>query len=330
MSGMGERITEFQKSGQNKAALIEEIVKDVVNRKDHYGFRDRDQALELLGGFYHRIDAMIEKYRGTDKGFEPYMSSSLHYFKKNEECLARERNFRESGFITRPEFHAYSVSDAYGDQGIPECEEEEAAIDPERFMIALSVDPERSASRVSASKRVLFLALKCAFLLEDAHIERLGRITGLGEGHLRSRVDALKELAEDRYRRRESHVRLRDKIYASLCFYENRLKDELDPEKREEWKGIIARHRRRLQSVRQKIRAVPVQPTNEEIAMVMGLPKGTVDSGLHYLKNRDSALRDAARKAYIPRHGNTIRFGQRPQARGDAGAFSRKDLALSA
>ncbi|GEM_PF-1131827 len=322
-------ILRVQAGGPGRTAVISRIINDVVAKRERYGYADRQEALEHLAGFYHRIGNLVDKYRPSQRGFEPYMVSSLRFHRRNDEIEARERSFRLSEILARPEYRdcAWSEADAqvtwdadetpgHGQGHLEDSHRRE-------ILAGLSVDARRPASLESACKRILFLALKCGFSLNETQICLLGGITGLGEAHLRSRIEALRSMAESRLRRQEAYIRVRDKLYAGLCYYEGRAKQESDPERRARWDILVERYRARLRRARQRVNAVQAQPTNEEVALVLGLPKGTVDSGLHYLRKNAPILPEAQASGYSAGHGYTVRFRQSRQARGNASPLRR-------
>jgi hypothetical protein len=306
-----KEIMEVQETGSGKASLIGRIVEGMVAERDRYGFKDRTELLDLLAGFYHRIGNLVDKYRPSERGFGPYLATSLYFHRRARDIDARDRSFKETEVLQR----------ADADEGAEDAEEGEERARPRRgraFLAAISADATRSASVESAGKRLLFLALKCSFALSDVQIERLGEIIGMGEDHLRTRIDALKSMARDRIARRNIHMRVRDKVYAGLCYYEGRAKGECDPVKREEWETLADRFRMRLKRARERVNAVLADPTNEEVALVLGLPKGTIDSGLHYIRKRGAALPALAQAVYDPGHGNPRGQQERSQALGNA------------
>ncbi len=300
--------------------LYGRIVENMVAERARYGFKDRVELLDLIGGFYHRIGRLVGRYRPRERGFGPYLATSLRYFKRARDIEERDKSFRESECMIR------ALPTERGDDANATASEASSGRDPgdgadsgseapprgRDFLASISPDATRSASVESTGKRILFLALKCAFSLTEEHIDRLGTITGTGSAHLKSRIEALRVLASERIKRREIQIRVRDKVFSGLCYYEGRAKAENDPERRREWEVLAERYRMRFSRARERVRAVQADPTNEEIALVLGLPKGTVDSGLHYLKKRGAALRSGGEAFYARAHGNPPRFLERP------------------
>jgi hypothetical protein len=53
---------------------------------------------------------------------------------------------------------------------------------------------------------------------------------------------------------------------------------------------------KRVKTLSRSIQRIPVHPTHTEIARVLHIPKGSVDSGLHYLKNGLGGKKPARRR----------------------------------
>ena len=67
----------------------------------------------------------------------------------------------------------------------------------------------------------------------------------------------------------------------------NRLRSEVEDDKRSRLQDSLGRERRCLESARREIRAFRPTVPNSVVARILGVPKGTVDSGLYYLKRRE-------------------------------------------
>jgi hypothetical protein len=78
----------------------------------------------------------------------------------------------------------------------------------------------------------------------------------------------------------------RNGSWCRLRFLETRLREELEQPRREKLSSALERERIRFERARSELRSFrPVVP-NAVVARILGVPKGTVDSGLYYLKKR--------------------------------------------
>ncbi len=69
-------------------------------------------------------------------------------------------------------------------------------------------------------------------------------------------------------------------------------KIKTDPAGRQAREQALARARRRMRLAMQRMARVGLSPTNREIAALLGVPKGTVDSGLYWLKRKLASVYD--------------------------------------
>jgi DNA-directed RNA polymerase specialized sigma24 family protein len=84
----------------------------------------------------------------------------------------------------------------------------------------------------------------------------------------------------------------RNKSYAAIRLLETELQAEVDLPKRAAAEESLARMRRRMATAMERMSRVGLAPTNLEISKVLGVPKGTVDSGLYWLKKKLAAVLD--------------------------------------
>lgn len=275
------KVLDHQKTGSGFGELMRDIVETVLENREVYGFKDKDEACDVLAQYYPRISSLVRRFSGKDRSFEPYLFSSLKYFRKSIECKRREQDMREREVHTRE----IMIPLAREFDAAPDIADSPALPDGEGFVRSLSLKPGNEACRASARKRILYLGLKCAFSLNDRQVAAIARLAEIPEAHLIERISFLRTMAESRFARREYLGRLRDKLFASLCYYERKLHDELDEFKKGRYEMMVERFKHRLANCRERLEAVRLEPTNTEIALVLGVPKGTVDSGIYCFKH---------------------------------------------
>ncbi len=84
----------------------------------------------------------------------------------------------------------------------------------------------------------------------------------------------------------------RNKAFAAIRLLEHELLAETEPGKRAFLEKSLARMRLRMSTAMQRMSRVGVAPTNLEISKALGVPKGTVDSGLYWLKRKLASVYD--------------------------------------
>ncbi|MFW5843438.1 MAG: hypothetical protein ACOCW6_05895, partial [Spirochaetota bacterium] len=119
--------------------------------------------------------------------------------------------------------------------------------------------------------------------------------------------DRLEERLRKKDPRLETLRRRRNIAYATIIQVQGELFGCIDSRRRAKLAYRLRVHRKRLETARSLIARVPLRPTNDEIALILGIPKGSVDSTLDYLR-KQKGLR------HTHRHdGSTPRHKQSPQ-----------------
>jgi hypothetical protein len=162
-------------------------------------------------------------------------------------------------------------------------------------MYAASEEAEYFVSDVQSSigtkirnqRQILFLLLKCYYFLSDDFIERVAPVLNMDHEELVTLINNLHQVRK----RQEDEIRLlkeriNSQYYRCICF-ESRMR--AFPEgscHHERMKQYLERGRTRLHSMRKHLSNMRMNASNREVADILQIPKGTVDSGLHALKEK--------------------------------------------
>jgi len=236
-------------------------IKEGMRRLANWDRADNDEYLSWL---YPRISQAIGTYRETGSSFETYIGSLVR-------MTAKE--FRSKKFRTYLSEYAAWMSvfpDMYTYEEPPEyvCAEKEA-------------NPKSENPR-----QLLILLLKCCCYVSDDFLERAAPRLGMSPEELNRMVSFLKKLRE---KREQYNVYLQEKAnfqFYRCIFYEKRLKAL--PENSiaaQRIKGRLERGRERLANLRKRLAKRLPDPSNGQIAKLLGISKGTVDSVLYRLKS---------------------------------------------
>ena len=276
MENLTDKVLRYQKTGQGLA----EIVNELAPRVYHFPRRTMGWDEDACGDFYvfvhPRILRLVERFRNQGKPFESYLWAVLNWQVRN---FARERCQRE---------RAWRVSlrmDAAGDVPTP--------VAPDADPSALPCTDMARAIRTPADRRnFLFLVLKCARQLDPSRASQLAALAGTAPGRLLDLVGTLRDMRTGRERRLQKFASRRNRAYAKILLMETELRGEVEPAKIAALRGTLQRARLRMRSSAERMARVGMSPTNREIAAVLGIPKGTVDSGLYWLKKKLAAVYD--------------------------------------
>lgn len=277
MTKLTELVVAYQKTG----AGYEQVRQQVEQWVYYYpatrpGFSQEDCA-DFLLYFRAKVPALLYKYAHSGRSFEHYLARTLRWQLRSF-ARVRRRRLRMHELTRAPDIWDGLIGVAESSETVSHV----ATTATERLAGARCA----GAPQGSASRRMVILAMKAAVLVSDAQLDELARVTGYHEHRLRECRDELRRLVGRRDRRRtELRARRND------AFFQVRLaQDELATTPEEHRRAVVRRElerqNRRLLNARRELARVPAVPTNGEIAVVLGIPKGTIDSALHYMKHR--------------------------------------------
>jgi len=240
---------------------IFKAVKEDVRRLANWDRADNDEYLSWL---YPRISHAIGAYHETGSSFETYIGSMVRMTAKEFRSRKARTYLAESAawISVFPDMYTYENPPEYS------CVEETASPKP--------VNP----------RQLLILILKCCCYVSDDFLERVAPKLGVLPEELSRMVNFLKKLRE---KREQFNAELQEKAnyqFYRCIFYEKRLKAL--PENSitsQRIRDRLNRGRERLSNIRQRLAKRLPDPSNSQIAKILGISKGTVDSVLYRLKS---------------------------------------------
>jgi DNA-directed RNA polymerase specialized sigma24 family protein len=310
MENLTQKVLSYQQTRQG----LEGILQDLAPRIYRYPRRKMGWDEDACGDFYlffqPRLVRLLTRFRDQGKPFESYLGSVMCWQLKN---FARERRRSEKawGVSLRLEDGGGLPEEGEPRQGEPPESPWEAASGPGPIgapapgpdggetSCGCAGFPDPSDERIlsvlespSDRRNLLLLALKCIRMLPPERYPALAALTGMSEQRLGFLVEDLRAGMEPRERRLESFRGRRNRAFAQSLLLEADLAGETDSERRRDLSSRLARARRRMAAAIDRMSRVMPGPTNREIAAALGLPKGTVDSGLYWLKRKLAAVYD--------------------------------------
>jgi len=270
------------KAGQvNRESIFERIASEIYANPSRFGFDGEDDAADALCRYRRRISSLPDRYQDMGAPFEAFLVTSLRFLART---MRRERR-RE-----REREYVCEVSEGWRAEAMAsDCGQFE------EFLPGPLPEPPPSSGRTEPTSlelaafrtRLVFLYLKCAWEADDEKTRLIAEATGVPEDWLAAALaQALRALEAERCRYERLSCR-RDRAWSRVCLLENRLRTEVEEDKRNRLQDSICREKRCLESARRELRAFRPTVPNSIVARILGIPKGTVDSGLYYLKRRE-------------------------------------------
>jgi len=240
--------------------IFEFILKNV--KRFHLQNWPRDECIDFLCWLYPRISRAVDKYRKEGASFDAYVGSMVRWGAR--EYIHAEKNHK-------------IIEQTYWDgvaQDMVVCSQEPAYD-----------QPSRPFKPVSNPRQTLVLLLKSYYFVSEDFVSRVAPAIGIQRETLMRLINELRKL---RMERDEKIKALRERIY--IQYYRC-----ISLEKRLNFyaEGSIGytkcqlrleRSRKRLANMRKRFKLLRPDPSNLQLARVLGLPKGTIDSNLFAIK----------------------------------------------
>jgi RNA polymerase sigma factor (sigma-70 family) len=279
MESLTEKVLQYQRTHEGLRALVNEIAPRVYQFPRRTMGWDEDACGDFYVFIHPRLIRLVDRFRDQGKPFESYLWAVLGWQLRN---FARERKRSE---------RSWQVSLRFGQGDLVASDRDEVGesdAQPLRAFARLGAVIRSGADR----RNFLFLVLKCSRALDEETARPLASIAGVTSEALLSLASALREMRLSREQRLETLRCRRNKAYAQSRLLETELQVETAPERIESLEKCLLRTRRRVRSAASRMARVGISPTNLEIARILGVPKGTVDSGLYWLKKKLTSVYD--------------------------------------
>ena len=239
---------------------------------DHLkGFRrnHEDEVSGFLLDFYPKIGGLIRRFRARGLPFRHYLFRTVRWQwtswrSQNEVAVTCERLPSDPLVWDLPE-------ETSAQEG---CELRESRCEPDAVR----------------RKRLLLLTLKAGPFLQETDVSRLAELTGTDEVWLNGALKEMKASAQPRVDRDKRLTERRSDLFWQRLVAEDRAFREPEPARRVLWDERARQVRGRLDRLSEEKKSLQVAPSHFDLARMLGLPKGTVDSGIYHLKKELSTL----------------------------------------
>jgi hypothetical protein len=268
-----------------------------------YGFSSADEVAEALLHYSGRLMSILRKSLEIDDKKDAYIDKSLRFIAKSVQRYNRKKDLMDSLLANSsaaegPGLDAFEATylERYATSGsVPGIEigqslggvvsASDLSVNKEIRRFIGEISPSVFTRNMgSQDKRLLFLTIKCAWEVDDAMAQRVARRLGLPALWLETLLHKARATLETQ---RISLERLMGRInetWGRILYIESELRSNSNLRSREELEQKIAQQRSRYyRLLARKARMKPLV-THKDIAFLLGLPKGSIDSGLFYLK----------------------------------------------
>ncbi len=274
---MKPAVLRYQRTGAGQRDLLDRIGAYVYRFPLWQGGPvDDDDCGEFYLYCRPRLQRWIDRFQDQGSPFEAYLKSVLTWQLRSYHRAKGRRDaaWRLAG--TPPFWDPEAAELTSGAPG--EGAHRASAAAPTAPAVAAA------AGSPAVRRRILFAVLKNCARMHDTHVPAWAGLCGRAD--LQALIGRARR-AGSASQRRWSMIRERSNhAFAKARMIEDHLHDEVDADRRRILQQRLQRARRTAANARAELRAVRLGPSNRQIAQLLGIPKGTVDTGLFWLKRR--------------------------------------------
>jgi len=281
MTELTKKVLEYQRTGiglERAYAEAAPLVYQYPRRR--MGFTE-DDCGEFLLFFHKTLLRLFEQYRHSERPFEAYLYGTLKWQIRSFAKLRRRRashyeviNHRDVWEEVHPRYYSISVDPVYVQESLPGS----------RTGDLFEIDAHGRLVDPIMRRRLTILALKSCLFIEPPLLEEVADAVAVPVARLEAEVARARGCMGRRIERRKELQRRRVRAYVRLRHVHDELITTPEIEKRLSVAQQLLAWHRRLRLLEDELSRVPRAPTNGEIAAILGIPKGTVDSSLFYFK----------------------------------------------
>lgn len=283
MESLTEQVLAYQSNGNGYSRIAGEVSLLVYNYPRRCcGFTEDDRG-EFLLFFHPRINALIRRFRPMGKPFEVYLRSTLRWQLKSYASRKTHSQRRDRLFARQDLW-----SDLIGDPAGRSCREERESCGWASILEAqrnAAIDETGRLRDRSLRKRLLIAGMKSSAMLLPSEVETLVRLTGGNISEIAHQCEVLRVHTSSRLARYEALAARRNRTFVRMQCLQEEVRETPAGERRERLQRSYRKLARRFDRASREATAVIRTPTHREIADALGVPKGSVDSGIFYLRS---------------------------------------------
>ena len=276
--------------------FLKESVKQIQAIVDSYVSLTREARLEVATDFFPRFVRICQEYHPCAEGLDAYVGASLRYFCRSW-CRHNAREWTKEDVVVHDCQHQWEVR-----EDEPDLEHAPPLLD----RLVLSNTRQRDTVR----KQLIICLCKNLPLLDESEKQRYAHLLQLPYRWIDELDRCIGPRPDQDLARKREYQRLRNRHYAAMMRSEiirhedrsyNEHHEVENPQQVEQF------HRKRWEFYAERLRRHKQYLSNREVALLLGIPKGSVDSALANLSRRLARL---AERALPSRHGHDHSFIQ--------------------
>lgn len=283
-------LIKYQKTGKGYKNLEEKIGIHVYTiLKSNYKMDD-DERGDFFCVYYPKIQNLITQFNYYGTPFEMYLKVSLKWnIKSFRTSKSRYRSIQKA--IYKEPFYLVPHENDFTEDINTDLHISEHARE------ALEIVGTKEILTDTVKKRLLYIYLIEADFLDERIKERIIRMTGYKKRWIETCSEKLKKRVDIRLNRINQIKNRRNSAFFDFHLLQEKYSFEENRNKKEELENQIKSLRKKINSMNREISNAIVRPTHKDLADVLQIPKGSIDSGIFYIKNSFKELENTGKKS---------------------------------
>jgi len=252
--------------------ILDLIARDMYAHPSYYGLHSEDDVGELFERYWTRIVGLVERYQEVGASFDTFLKTSIRFMALSIRRQKARNGDKEATYLADRKAVYASEIDALGEHGFqPDA--------PDAVSVFPRLD-DQAPSAIAFRRRMKFLCIKCANMLNDGQAMIIAKAVGLDQEDLVTCMTLARTRGLGLRQRSQSRQRGRDAAWLRMGVYRRRLSRETDPYKRRHLEQALEKdHAQFLKTIALMDKSSPII-SNKAVAALLGIPKGTVDCGV--------------------------------------------------
>ena len=274
-----QMVLRYQKTGRSLEKLTQTIAGIVYSYpRTNLGW-DEDDASDFFCSYFPKIRGLVDRFRFTGKPFEAYLSTCIRWQLKT--FAARNAARKVQNQMIRHEYCDWYETRTHAAEEVLEDEK------PYGSMVRkiLRIGKNGVIESKPHSQRLTYLILRNSMQIDDAILHKTANLTGTDEDELLGCVTELRQRLNKKMLIYGNLINRRNRAHVRIQLLHGLLAQETDDDRRAQYVHELTKEQSRFEKITREIGIISLVPTHKDIAEVMDVPKGSVDSGLYYLKN---------------------------------------------
>jgi RNA polymerase sigma factor (sigma-70 family) len=228
-----------------------------------------DNCEDFISWLYPRLSRAVDRYEDQGASFDAYIVTVIRLSAKEYGLQKKDHRIIEKTW-----WRTKAVEMAV-------CENEE-----EEYIAGIEETPP--PEKVSNPRQMLMLLLKSYYYLSEDHLSRLAPALGMAKEELSHMVEHLRILRLQRDEAiRSLTERVHSQFYRCLTFEKRLEAAAIHSAHWVKMKKCLETARKRLVSMRRRLSQMRTEASNRQVAKIMGVAKGTIDSNLYAVRHRN-------------------------------------------